>query len=175
MIDSGSWLTDRTRQKRRPATIPILRDFEVFARSSRMFENKFILFSLWYAHKLRREKREKNYDKKIMLKDKTEVTYPQSYSHLQGQKMLREGRVRRIHTHIHFISSSFHGRLSPHITFCDPHPTVFCLFLSSFRYNPASRQKRLSSQAALYTSPRTFAWWHPIFPCLLKKCTQIYR
>ena len=29
MIDSGSWLTNRNRQKRRPATMRILRDFEV--------------------------------------------------------------------------------------------------------------------------------------------------
>ena len=41
----------------------------------------------------------------------------------QGQKTLSEGRVRRIHTYTHF--SSFHGRLSPQIAFCDPHPTVF--------------------------------------------------
>ena len=32
-------------------------------------------------------------------------------------------RVRRIHTYIHF--SSFHGCLSPQISFCDPHPSVF--------------------------------------------------
>ena len=32
-----------------------------------------------------------------------------------------------------FYSSSFHGRPSPQISFCDPHPTVFFLsFLSSF-------------------------------------------
>ena len=40
MIDSGSWLTNRNRQKRRPATTRILRDFEVFAGTSCMFENK---------------------------------------------------------------------------------------------------------------------------------------
>ena len=45
MIDSGSWLTNRNRQKRRPATMRILRDFEVFAGNSRMFENK--LSDLW--------------------------------------------------------------------------------------------------------------------------------
>jgi len=45
MIDSGSWLTNRNRQKRRPATMRILRDFEVFAVTSRMFENK--LSGLW--------------------------------------------------------------------------------------------------------------------------------
>ena len=37
MIDSGSWLTNRNRQKRRPATMRILRDFVVFAGTSRMF------------------------------------------------------------------------------------------------------------------------------------------
>ena len=36
MIDSGSWLTNRNRQKRRPATMRILRDFVVFAGTSRM-------------------------------------------------------------------------------------------------------------------------------------------
>jgi len=41
--------------------------------------------------------------------------------------MLSEGRVRRIHTHT-LYSSSFHGRLSPHVSFCDPHPTVFLSF-----------------------------------------------
>ena len=45
MIDSGSWLTNRNRQKRRPATMQILRDFEVFAGTTRMFENK--LSGLW--------------------------------------------------------------------------------------------------------------------------------
>ena len=37
MIDSGSWLTNRNRQKRRPATMQILRDFVFFAGTSRMF------------------------------------------------------------------------------------------------------------------------------------------
>ena len=37
MIDSGSWLTNRNRQKRRPATMRILRDFVIFAGTSRMF------------------------------------------------------------------------------------------------------------------------------------------
>ena len=34
------------------------------------------------------------------------------------------------YTHIHFIlySSSFHGRLSPHISFCDPYATLFLSF-----------------------------------------------
>ena len=45
MIDSGSWLTNRNRQKWRPATMKILRDFEVFAGTSPMFENK--LSGLW--------------------------------------------------------------------------------------------------------------------------------
>ena len=48
---------------------------------------------------------------------------PRSSSQLQGQKTLSEGYVRRIHTYTHF--SSFHGCLSPQISFCDPHPTVF--------------------------------------------------
>ena len=43
MIDSGSLLTNRNRQKRRRATMRILRDFEVFAGFSRVFENKFCL------------------------------------------------------------------------------------------------------------------------------------
>ena len=42
-IDSGSWLTNRNRQKRRPATMRILRDFELFAGTLRMFENKLCL------------------------------------------------------------------------------------------------------------------------------------
>ena len=37
IIDCGSWLTNRNRQKRRPATMRILRDFVVFAGTSRMF------------------------------------------------------------------------------------------------------------------------------------------
>ena len=37
MIDSGRWLTNRNRQKRRPVTMRILRDFVVFAETSRMF------------------------------------------------------------------------------------------------------------------------------------------
>ena len=42
---------------------------------------------------------------------------------LQGQKMLSTA-VPDKYTHIlHF--SSFHGRLPPQISFCDPHPTVF--------------------------------------------------
>ena len=36
---------------------------------------------------------------------------------------------RRPHTHTYTLySSSFHGRLSPQISFCDPHPTVFFVF-----------------------------------------------
>ena len=51
---------------------------------------------------------------------------PRSSSQLQGQKMLSEGRVRLTNTHTYTLySSSFHGRLSPHISFCDPHLTVF--------------------------------------------------
>ena len=58
---------------------------------------------------------------------------PRSSSQLQGQKMLSEGRVRLTNTHTYTLySSSFHGRLSPHISFCDPHPTVFFLSLSFF-------------------------------------------
>ena len=61
-------------------------------------------------------------------KDKSRMSWqnrwePRSSSQLQGQKTLSEGRVRRIHTYTHF--SSFHGCLSPQISFCDPHPTVF--------------------------------------------------
>ena len=37
MIDSGSWLTNRNREKRCPSTMRILRDFVVFAETSRMF------------------------------------------------------------------------------------------------------------------------------------------
>ena len=41
MIDSSSWLSNRNRQKRRLATMRILRDFEALAGTSRMFENSF--------------------------------------------------------------------------------------------------------------------------------------
>ena len=53
-----------------------------------------------------------------------------------------ERRACPTNTHTHTLfSSSLHGRLSPRISFCDPHPTVFfCLFLSSFGYKPASRK-----------------------------------
>ena len=37
LIESGSWLTNRNRQKRRSATMRMLRDFVVFAETSRMF------------------------------------------------------------------------------------------------------------------------------------------
>ena len=51
-------------------------------------------------------------------------------------------------THTYTLySSSFLGRLSPQISFCDPHPTVFFffgLFLSSFGYKPASRRKQFN-------------------------------
>ena len=40
MIGSGGWLTNGNHQKRRPATMRMLRDFEVFAGTSCMFENK---------------------------------------------------------------------------------------------------------------------------------------
>ena len=60
------------------------------------------------------------------------------------------------HTYTLF-SSSFHGRLSPKICFCDPHPTVFFLsFFFFLGYKPASRRNQLSSPAASYTFPRTF-------------------
>ena len=39
MIDSGSWLTNRNRRKRRPATMRILRNFVVFAGTSLMFDS----------------------------------------------------------------------------------------------------------------------------------------
>ena len=42
-IDSGSWLTNGNRQKRRPATMRILRDFELFPGTSRMFAKKLCL------------------------------------------------------------------------------------------------------------------------------------
>ena len=78
------------------------------------------------------------------------------------------------YTHIHFIFFfAFHGRLSPQISFCDPHSTVFCLFLSSFRYKPASRRKQLSSRGAWYTSPRTFPRRHSNFTMTLRKYTRI--
>ena len=43
MIDSGSLLANRNRQKRRRATMRILHDFEVFAGYSGVLENKFCL------------------------------------------------------------------------------------------------------------------------------------
>ena len=61
--------------------------------------------------------------------------------------MLGEGRVRRVHTHILYFSSSVHGRLSPQSSFCDPHLTVFffCLFLSFFLSLDTNRLRGESS------------------------------
>lgn len=50
---------------------------------------------------------------------------PHSSSQFQRDKDVeRRPYPTNTHTYILF-SSSFHGRLSPQISFCDPHPTVF--------------------------------------------------
>ena len=46
LIDSGSWSTNRNRQKRRPATMRILRDVVVFSATSRMFVSSSTISSL---------------------------------------------------------------------------------------------------------------------------------
>ena len=101
---------------------------------------------------------------------KTEVTYlpPPSLSHLQGQKILSEGRVWRIHTHtLHFppvfVNISRHSYPSVILI-----PLFLCLFVSSFGYQPASRRKQLPSRAASYTSPWTFSRRHPISQWIFK-------
>ena len=91
---------------------------------------------------------------------------PRSSSQLQGQNMLSEGRVRQIHTHTNsyaLFSFSHLMDVSRHrYPFVILIPLFLSLFLSSFRYKLASRRKQLSSRAASYTSPRTFARRHPI-------------
>ena len=99
---------------------------------------------------------------------------PRSSSQLQGQKMLSEGRVRRIHTHTLF-SSSFHGRLSPQISLCDPHPTVFLSF-SFFLWIQTGFEAKadfvLSRVVHLLTNlPASTS----NFTMTLKKYTQMYR
>ena len=67
-----------------------------------------------------------------------------------GQKMLSEDRKRRIiHTPAAFYFPPVFMDVSrPRYPFVILIPLFFCLFLSSFGYKPASRQKQLSSRAA---------------------------
>ena len=86
-----------------------------------------------------REKIKKDYVKKIKLKGLT----PLLFASPKTKDVKRRPCLRNTHTYTLF-SSSFHGRLSPQISFCDPHPTVGkSLFLSFFEYKPASRRKPL--------------------------------
>ena len=67
---------------------------------------------------------------------------PRSSSQLQGQKILSEGCVRRIHTHTLYIIPAcmdFSRHRYPFVIFI---PLFFCLLLSSFGYKPASRRKQ---------------------------------
>ena len=82
--------------------------------------------------------------------------------------MLSEGRVWRIHTHtLHFppvfVNISRHSYPSVILI-----PLFLCLFLSSFGYQPALRQKQLPPRATSYTSPRTFWRQHPISQWIFK-------
>ena len=84
--------------------------------------------------------------------------------------------VGRVQTNTHtctLISSSFHGHLSPQISFCDPHPTVFFFFFflpldTGFEAKAAfvpSRLAHLLTNLLASTSN---------FTMTLKKYTQIY-
>ena len=82
--------------------------------------------------------------------------------------MLSKGCVWQIHTHTlnfppAFINISRHSYPSVILI-----PLFLCLFLSSFGYQPALRQKQLPSRAALYTSPLTFWRQHPISQWIFK-------
>ena len=82
--------------------------------------------------------------------------------------MLSECCVWRIHTHtLHFppafINISRHSYPSVILI-----PLFLCLFLSSFGYQPALRQKQLPPRATSYTSPRTFWRQHPISQWIFK-------
>ena len=241
MIDSGSWFTNRNRQKRRPATMRILQDFEVFAVTSRMFENK--LSGLWpfYLKNKESDRRatmasniaEVQLKKNIVFvrcealvfevciwgwriywcfvlvslqfvqprvscscsstwltkvgrvsqrcPRRTEWWEPRSSSQLQGQKMLSEGRVRRIHTHTLYILPAFMDDSGHRYPFVILIPLFFVFFFlplntkrlrgeSTFRPEPLRKPS-----TNIVNSARKLPASTSNFPITLKKYTQIYR
>ena len=101
---------------------------------------------------------------------------PRSSSQLRGKKMLSEGRVRRVHTHILYFSSSFHGRLSPQISFCDPHLTVFFLSFSFFLWIQTGFEVKAAFVPSRFVHlPTNLPASTSNFTMRLKKYTQIYR
>ena len=71
---------------------------------------------------------------------------PRSSLQLQGQRMLSEGCVRRIHTHTLYFLPAFMDVSRHGYPFVILIPLFFCLFLSSFRCKPPYEPSRVDIQ-----------------------------
>jgi len=72
-----------------------------------------------------------------------------------GQKMLSEGRRRRIHTHTFYFPPAFMDISRHRYPFVILIPLLFCLFLSSFGYKPALNDWNMIAETRSYI----FRWW----------------
>ena len=86
--------------------------------------------------------------------------------------MLSEGRS-STNTHIYF--SSFHGRLLPQISFCDPYPTVFLSFYFFPWIQAGFKAKAAFDLSRLVNLPTNLPALTSNFTITLKKHPQIYR
>ena len=87
-----------------------------------------------------------------------------------------ERRACPTNTHTYTLfSSSFHGRLSPQISFCDPHPTVFLSFCSFLWIQTGFEAKAAFVPSRFVHLPTNFLALTSNFTITLKKYTQIYR
>ena len=114
MIDSGSWITNRNRQKWRPATMRILRE-----------SSQELHVWVWPVTMLVKD--DQNVEKLYLYIELPHLCP----NYIIGQKMLSEGRVRRIHTHALYILPAFMD-VSRH-RYLVSSPWLFCLFLSFFQ------------------------------------------
>ena len=101
------------------------------------------------------------------------IKEPRSSSQLQGQKMLSEGRVRRIHTYTLYIIPAFMDVSRHRYPFMILISLFFCLFLSSFGYKPAA--KAAFDPSRFVNLPTNLPASTSNFTITLKKYTQIYR
>ena len=89
--------------------------------------------------------------------------------------MLSEGRVRRRHTHTLHILPALHGRLSPQISFGDPHPTVFLCFSFFLWIQTGFEVKAAFDPSRFVNLPMNLSASTSNFTITLKKYTHIYR
>ena len=99
---------------------------------------------------------------------------PRSSSQLKGQKMLSEACMCPTNTHTHTFSSSFHGGLSPQISFCVPHPTIYFSF-SFFLWIQTGFEVKVAFVPRRFVHlPTNLCASTSNFTMTLKKYTRIY-